>query len=93
MLTTLPQTQSAAALSQVSQRLQTGCHALDDLLKGGIQRGHILELSGPPGTPKELVVMNLIERFVNDQNGVLIAGRVTSLALRGVLNDLQIANT
>jgi RAD51-like protein 2 len=89
----LPQTQSAAALSQASRKLQTGCQALDDLLKGGVQGGHILELSGPPGTPKELVVMNLIGQFVNDQNDVLIAGRVTSLALRGILNDLQIAKT
>ncbi|TEB23389.1 hypothetical protein FA13DRAFT_1818507 [Coprinellus micaceus] len=69
----LPQTQSAAALSQASRKLQTGCQALDDLLKGGVQGGHILELSGPPGTPKELVVMNLIGQFVNDQNDVLIA--------------------
>lgn len=70
---TLLPTQSAAALAQPSPRLSTGCHALDTLLKGGIQKGHILELSGPPGTPKELVAMNLTKAFAGNGDNVLIA--------------------
>ncbi|KAJ2925265.1 hypothetical protein H1R20_g11852, partial [Candolleomyces eurysporus] len=68
----VPASQSAAVLAQASERISTGCSGLDKLLKGGIQRGHIVELSGPPGSPKDLVAMNVIEQFVKLGDQVVV---------------------
>lgn len=70
----VPASQSAAVLAQASERISTGCSGLDKLLKGGIQRGHIVELSGPPGSPKDLVVMNVIQHFVKLGDRVVVVG-------------------
>lgn len=71
---TAPRTQSAAILVQAPERLTTGNEALDQLLQGGVQRGHILELSGPPGSPKELATMSIIEQFALAGERVIVVG-------------------
>ena len=38
--------------------------ALDKLLEGGISRGHVVEISGPPGCVKEQLLMNIVAAFV-----------------------------
>ncbi|TFK21825.1 hypothetical protein FA15DRAFT_65771 [Coprinopsis marcescibilis] len=60
---TMPMTQSVATLAQQSKRVSTLCPGLDTILGGGLQQGQILEISGPPGSPKELIAANLIVQF------------------------------
>lgn len=89
----VPASQSAAVLVQASERVSTGCSGLDKLLKGGVQRGDIVELSGPPGSPKELVVMNVIERFVKFGDQVVVLGekaKYTLMLVGRILMALQI---
>ncbi|KAE9407900.1 hypothetical protein BT96DRAFT_914266 [Gymnopus androsaceus JB14] len=71
----LPSTQSAAALIE-SRKLRsipftTRCPPVNGLLNGGLPEGHILELSGPPGSPKELVLLNILRSFVEAGRTVL----------------------
>ncbi len=73
----LHMTQSAALRLQQSgsQRVQTGCAALDALLDGGLSRGHILEISGPPGSPKEKLVVKIASIFAEAGEDVLFVGK------------------
>lgn len=48
--------------------------AIDELLSGGLSRGQILEISGPPGTPKEVVAANIVTSFVEAGEEVLFIG-------------------
>lgn len=70
----LPMTQSASVMAQQTQKVPTGIAALDKILQGGVSRGHILEISGPPGSPKELVAMKIVSSFVNAREEVLFVG-------------------
>lgn len=70
-------TQSAAAIFQHnSVKCKTGCRPLDDLLEGGLKRGFVLELSGPPGTSKEALAIDMTRAFVEDGQGVLFVGSI-----------------
>lgn len=64
-------TQSAASMAKNAQGFSTKSTAIDKLLSGGLRRGHILEISGPPGTPKEVVATNLVTSFVEAGHEVL----------------------
>lgn len=50
------------------------CSPIDNLLGGGLARGHILELSGPPGTPKGNLALGLIRDFIGRDEEVLMLG-------------------
>lgn len=76
-----PLTQSAASMVKKLERFSTYCPPVDKLLSGGLMRGHVLEVSGPPGTPKELVAMNIARSFVENNEGVLFVGTGNSLNL------------
>lgn len=52
----------------------THCPPIDKLLGGGLPRGHILEISGPPGTPKESIATNIVQSFVDLNLEVLFVG-------------------
>lgn len=72
----LPLTQSAAAMVQSSSmRYSTGYAPVDTLLDGGVKRGSVLELSGPPGTSKESVALGMARAFLDDNKDVLFVGR------------------
>ncbi|KAJ3819209.1 hypothetical protein F5880DRAFT_1490086 [Lentinula raphanica] len=75
----LPSTQSAATLigsSKHKPRLfTTYCPPLDTLLNGGLNEGGILELSGPPGSLKERILLNIVRAFVESGKHVLFIGR------------------
>ena len=47
---------------------------VDTLLEGGLRRGHVLELLGPPGTAKAALVLETIIDFVENREDVLIIG-------------------
>ncbi|KII87852.1 hypothetical protein PLICRDRAFT_112094 [Plicaturopsis crispa FD-325 SS-3] len=64
-------TQSAASLVVTSNKFATRCRPVDALLSGGLTRGNILEISGPPGTPKEAIALNLVKSFVEADEEVL----------------------
>jgi RAD51-like protein 2 len=70
----LPVTQPASVMAQQTQKVPTGIAALDKILEGGVSRGHILEISGPPGSPKELVAMKIVSSFVNAREEVFFVG-------------------
>jgi RAD51-like protein 2 len=58
-----------------SQIFSTLCPPVDKLLSGGLSRGHILEISGPPGTPKETLAVNIVKSFVEANEEVLFVGK------------------
>ncbi|KAH9852278.1 hypothetical protein C2E23DRAFT_194079 [Lenzites betulinus] len=61
----LPMTQSAAAmLGSTEKPFLTACAPLDRLLDGGLRRGYILEINGPPGSGKEQIAVNAVRSFV-----------------------------
>jgi RAD51-like protein 2 len=70
----LPATQSAAALLDSPNDVFTCSPPIDDLLGGGLRRGHLLELLGPPGTPKTALVLEVIRGFIENREDVLIIG-------------------
>ncbi|KAJ3895276.1 P-loop containing nucleoside triphosphate hydrolase protein [Lentinula edodes] len=75
-LTILPSTQSAAALmGSISRRkprtFSTRCPPIDTLLNGGVPEGNIVELSGPPGSSKERILLNIILSCVEVGRSVL----------------------
>jgi len=70
----LPATQSAAALLDSVDDVFRCCPVIDNLMGGGLRRGHVLELLGPPGTPKTALVLEIIRDFIENKEDVLIIG-------------------
>ena len=68
-------TQSAALMVQQSQKVSTKCVALDKILGGGLSRGQILEISGPPGSPKEKLALNIMATFAESGEETLFVGK------------------
>lgn len=62
-------------MAKKTLRFSTSCSAVDKLLSGGLPRGHILEISGPPGTPKEAIAVNIVRAFVEAGEGVIFVGK------------------
>lgn len=69
-----PMTQSASSIASAMRKFSTQCPPVDRLLSGGLPRGHLLEISGPPGTPKESITINLVKSFLEADEGVLFVG-------------------
>ncbi|CDO70979.1 hypothetical protein BN946_scf184830.g11 [Trametes cinnabarina] len=68
----LPMTQSAAAMMSITVRQHsTACPPLDRLLGGGLKRGFVLEINGPPGSGKEQMAANAVRTFVDSGQQVL----------------------
>ncbi|KAF8905254.1 hypothetical protein CPB84DRAFT_1676807 [Gymnopilus junonius] len=65
---TLTMTQPVAKLVENAPKQSTKCLALDKILEGGLSRGHVLEISGPPGSPKEIIGINILASFIEDEN-------------------------
>ncbi|KIK68483.1 hypothetical protein GYMLUDRAFT_237532 [Collybiopsis luxurians FD-317 M1] len=90
---TLPLTQSAAALigssKLKSKTFSTNCPPVDALLNGGVTEGHILEISGPPGSPKELVLLNILRSFVEARKSVLFVDCQNMCDPRLIADHLQ----
>ncbi|KAJ7108706.1 hypothetical protein C8R44DRAFT_803399 [Mycena epipterygia] len=62
-----PLTQSASVVASSStRRITTKCGPIDKLLGGGLPRRHVLEISGPPGTPKGTIAVGIVKSFLKD---------------------------
>lgn len=80
-----PQRQTAASMLRVTViKYSTLCKPVDALLGGGLKSGSILEISGPPGSRKEALVVNLTRSFVEAQEGVIFVGALYPLVIRRV---------
>lgn len=73
------QTVSASVSAGINAKFSTGSKALDVLLGGGMARGQVLEISGPPGSPKTELVLSLVSGFLQssavEEEGVLLVGK------------------
>jgi len=70
----IPMTQSASNMMEQCEHIKTGCTGLDFVLDGGLKRGRILEISGPPGSPKEKLLIEIVSLFAKAKEGVLFVG-------------------
>ena len=68
-------TQSAAVMVRHSHKISTKCGALDKALEGGISRGQVVEMSGPPGCAKEQLLMNIVAAFIEVNEEVIFIGK------------------
>lgn len=57
-----------------STRLACGHLPLDNILNGGLRSGHILEISGPPGTAKETLAVGFVKGSIKNGDEVLFVG-------------------
>ena len=71
---------------QKSRVIPTSCPPVDALLGGGLLEGHILDISGPPGSPKDLILLSLVRSCVETGKKVLFVGVLSQFHLRAMLN-------
>ncbi|KAL0959611.1 hypothetical protein HGRIS_011315 [Hohenbuehelia grisea] len=67
-------TQTAAHLAKggrTTSKITTGSSPVDILLDGGLPRGHILEISGPPGSPKEVLATSIVKTILGFQEELI----------------------
>ncbi|KAJ7599049.1 P-loop containing nucleoside triphosphate hydrolase protein [Mycena floridula] len=66
-------TQSAASMAKSTRMppLSSQWFPLDKLLTGGLSRGNIMEISGPPGAAKERIALNFVRSVVQLDEQVL----------------------
>ncbi|KAJ3572288.1 hypothetical protein NP233_g3179 [Leucocoprinus birnbaumii] len=69
----MPLTQSAATIISSMRKFSTRWSPLDKLLNGGLVQGHVLEISGPPGTPKESVAVDITCSVLEAGEGVIFS--------------------
>ncbi|MFB6254834.1 MAG: ATPase domain-containing protein, partial [Halobacteriaceae archaeon] len=63
-----------------NQRISTGCKPLDSLLGGGIERGTVTQIYGPPASGKTNIALNTaIETAVEDGTAVYIDSEGVSI--------------
>jgi RAD51-like protein 2 len=72
---TQPPTQAASSLMNGPQTVPTKYSPMDNLLGGGVRRGQVLEISGPPGSPKEALLLKVVSAFVELREEVVFLGR------------------
>lgn len=71
------QTQTASSLLSNNVTLLSSCAPIDRILRhkyssiGGLRCGHVLELSGPPGSPKESAMLGFVKSTVRSGNDVI----------------------
>ena len=73
-----PLGRSAADLISNHKRFLSSCEPLDSILEDGLLSGHILELSSPPGTGKESLVVKFVSNAVSSSDQVLFVGRTST---------------
>lgn len=48
---------------------------MDEIIGGGLKPGCVLELSGPPGSPKEAALLDLVRTVTKQGEEVLFLGK------------------
>lgn len=71
-----PMTLPVSNMVQSEGRVSTKCPPLDSLLDGGLSRGQILELSGPPGCPKERIAVNILKSYLELEHEAIFLGKI-----------------
>ncbi|KAH9946912.1 hypothetical protein B0H21DRAFT_692903 [Amylocystis lapponica] len=82
----IPMTQSAASMVGATKTFSTQCGPLDRLLGGGLRRGHILELSGPPGCAKEALAISIVRTFLQSVQEVVFVADMQNMTSPAVLS-------
>lgn len=75
MTASFPLGRSAAELIPINKTFLSSCAPLDKLLGGGLPAGHVLELSGPPGTAKQTLAIKFASGAVSSNDQVLFVGK------------------
>jgi hypothetical protein len=70
-----PPTQPASTLATSPQKVPTKYIPMDNLLGEGVPRGHVLEISAPPGSPKEALILKIVVAFVELGLEVVFLGK------------------
>ena len=69
-------TQPVTALLDIGRSVYSSCDPIDTLLhSGGLRKGCILELGGPPGCPKERAALSILKNTVKKGEGVVFVGK------------------
>lgn len=71
-----PLSQSLASLISRSHIFACSYAAVNTALGGGLPKGHILEISGPPGSFKETLALDYARIFVEANEEVIFIGTV-----------------
>ena len=58
----------------MSEKSSALCKSLDTLLDGGLKRGLVLEISGPPGSCKEALAVNFTKSVLKRKQRILFVG-------------------
>ncbi|KAF8437980.1 hypothetical protein L210DRAFT_966220 [Boletus edulis BED1] len=86
----LPLSQSVASLSR-PDLIRCSYLSVNKILGGGLPRGHILEISGPPGSFKESLALDFVRTFAEAKERVIFVdmqGMTSPKAISGVLADV-----
>jgi RAD51-like protein 2 len=81
-----PLGRTADKLISINKRFPSSCVPLDRLLGDGLPSGHVLELSGPPGTPKDTLATKFASSAVSSSDQVLFVGKILTHWQRRVLH-------
>jgi hypothetical protein len=69
---------SASEILKSQKRFTFSVEPLDKLINGGLPSGQLLELSGPPGSPREYLIISLICEATKSGEAVLYIGKQPS---------------
>lgn len=66
----------------VSQRIKTGAHDLDDVLGGGILKGAVVLLAGQPGIGKSTLLLQVTAHIATEQKVLYVSGEESASQVR-----------
>lgn len=66
----------------VSQRITTGAHDLDDVLGGGILKGAVVLLAGQPGIGKSTLLLQVASHIATKQKVLYVSGEESASQVR-----------
>ncbi|KAF9225725.1 hypothetical protein BS17DRAFT_729795 [Gyrodon lividus] len=84
----MPLSQSVASLSR-RNIMKCNYPAVNKILGGGLPRGHILEISGPPGSFKESLVSDFVRIFVEADEQVIFVDMQNMTSPEAIHGSLQ----
>jgi predicted ATP-dependent serine protease len=83
---TLSMSQPVSIMLEHPDQIKTRCSGLDAVLDGGLRTGRILEISGPPGSPKEKIVVEIACVFAKAEKAVLFVGNLSNTIIRDLFS-------